>query len=75
IIVDGMMRIDDLFERYLIKFPEGDFETINGFLLYITGRIPQKGEIIEYEGYKFEIVESDKKRVKLVKIYLPELYT
>ncbi len=75
IIVEGMMRIDDLFERYLIKFPEGDFETINGFLLYITGRIPQKGEIIEYEGYKFEIVESDKKRVKLVKIYLPELYT
>ncbi len=72
IVVDGMIRIDDLFERYLIKFPEGNFETLNGFLLYFTGRIPQKGEIIEYGRYRFEIAESDKKRVKFVKIYLPE---
>jgi putative hemolysin len=74
IIVDGMVRIDDLKERYLIQFPEGEFETLNGFLIYLKGRIPEKGEIVDYEEYKFEIMERDKKRVKQVKIYLPNLY-
>jgi len=74
IIVDGMVRIDDLIERYLIQFPEGEFETLNGFLIFLTKRIPEKGEIIDYEEYKFEIMERDKKKVKQVKIYLPDLY-
>lgn len=71
IIVDARIRIDDLIERYLLELPEGKFETLNGFLLYLTGKIPEKGEVIEYRDYKFEILESTRKMAKRVKIYLP----
>lgn len=69
IIVDARIRIDDLIERYLLELPEGKFETLNGFLLHLTGRIPETGEIIRYKDYQFEILEGTKKMIKKVKIY------
>lgn len=71
IIVDARIRIDDLIERYFMEFPQGDFETLNGFILNLSGKIPEKGEIIEYGNYRFEILERSPKMIRKVKIHLP----
>ncbi len=71
IIVDARIRIDDLIERYFIGFPQRDFETLNGFILHLTGKIPERGEIIEYGNYRFEILERSPKMIRKVKIHFP----
>ena len=53
-----------------IEFPDEDFETVNGFLLYEHGRLPEEGESfkIEYQGYEFIPVKIEDNRIITVKI-------
>lgn len=52
-----------------ISFPEKrDYNTIAGFLSFNLGKIPKKGEKFVWDGYEFEIVESEKKRPLKIKI-------
>ena len=55
-IVDGLMSLNDLEELLPdVEFPEGEVETLNGFLLYKLGRLPEENENIkiDYGGYAF----------------------
>jgi hypothetical protein len=47
-IVDGQMTLNDLTEILTdVEFPEEDIETVNGFMLYSLGHLPQDSEEIE----------------------------
>lgn len=54
-VVDGTMTLDELSDIIDIEFPDEDFETLNGFLLYMLGHLPEDDEEIDiaYEGYRF----------------------
>lgn len=49
----------------------GDAETIAGFLLEIAGIFPEKGQLFNYQGYTFLVEIFDKKRIKQIKIIVP----
>lgn len=53
--VEGHASLEELAEIIEIEFPDEDFGTVNGFLLYELGRIPEEGENIQvvYQGYEF----------------------
>lgn len=75
-VVDGMLSLNDL-EEYLpdVQFPEGEVETLNGFILYQLGHLPEENENIkvDYGGYTFKPIEIKNNMVRLVKIEkLPE---
>lgn len=62
-IVDGGVEREK-FERFFnLKLPEGPYNTLGGFLCFYLGRIPEKGYTIEYQGYRFKVVQRDNKRV------------
>lgn len=69
-LVKGDAELDELEDTIELKFPDEDFETLNGFLLYKLGRLPMEDEKIEirYEGYKFVPVKISDKMITLVKI-------
>lgn len=69
-MVDGGTTLSELEDIIDISFPDEDFETLNGFMLYELGRLPVEGENIEivYEGYKFIPVNICDKMITLVKI-------
>ena len=43
---------------------EEEYDTIAGFVLYHTGRIPEPGETLDLEGLRLRIVEADERRIK-----------
>jgi putative hemolysin len=47
---------------------KGESETLGGLITEILGKIPEKGENIEFENIEFTIEDVDKKRIKRVKI-------
>jgi CBS domain containing-hemolysin-like protein len=49
-----------------IDIPEGNYSTINGWILEIFGRIPQEGEKVNWNGYSIEIQDADSKKVKRI---------
>lgn len=69
-MIDGSASLNELEDEIDVDFPDEDFETLNGFLLYKLGRLPMEKETIEiiYQGYKFTPVEICDKMIKLVKV-------
>ena len=73
IIVEARITVN-LLEGFLSSIKKEDLndeiETLGGFIISITGRVPVKGEVIRYSpsGLKFEILEADPRKVILVKI-------
>jgi putative hemolysin len=68
-IFDASLGIRDLESQYSIVLPEDpSYATVGGFVLAQLGFIPKGGENFEYDGYRFTIVEMDRRRVARVKI-------
>jgi CBS domain containing-hemolysin-like protein len=70
-IITGMLHPDEVREQTGLDIPEGDYETLAGFLLSLAGHIPEQGEHISYEGWEFKIVEMDRNRIGRVLVVAP----
>ncbi len=67
-VVSGGMDVDRLDELFGVK-PEGkESATIAGLVSELAGRIPRKGEVVEEDGLRFEILDSTDRRVERVRI-------
>jgi len=67
-IVPGNMDIDRLDELFGLR-PEGkEAATVAGLVSELAGRIPQKGEVVEEGGLRFEVLDSTERRVERVRI-------
>jgi len=76
VVADGRLAIDELEARcgrLLDDEAREDVETLGGLLFFLAGRVPSRGEIIRHDnGVEFEVIESDSRRVKKVRIrHLP----
>jgi CBS domain containing-hemolysin-like protein len=67
-IVSGGMDVDRLDELFGTK-PEGkESATIAGLVSELAGRIPRKGESVEEDGLRFEVLESTDRKVERVRV-------
>jgi putative hemolysin len=67
-IVPGNMDVDRL-DELLGTRPEGkESATVAGLVSELAGRIPRRGEVIEEDGLRFEVLESTERRVERVRI-------
>jgi CBS domain containing-hemolysin-like protein len=60
---DGDTGTDRFRELTGIELPDGDYETVAGFLLVIMDRIPSAGDHIEWEGWRFDIRDMERLRI------------
>ena len=72
VLVDGMLREDELVEQTGFRLPEGPYETLAGFLMARLGHIPVPGETVEAHGYEFTVVEVERHRIEQVRVVRPE---
>ena len=72
-IFKGQILLDDFCKALNIREDyfdneRGESETLAGLLLEITGEIPQKGNVIELDRFKFSVESADKRRIKEVRV-------
>jgi putative hemolysin len=68
VVVDGRVGLDRLAEALELPLEEaGDVETVGGLVTSIAGRIPRKGERLEWRGLTIEVVDAERKRVNRVR--------
>ncbi|MEE6258584.1 hemolysin family protein [Plantactinospora sonchi] len=72
VLVDGVLRADELAERTGFRLPEGPYETLAGFLLARLGHIPVAGETVTESGFEFTVVEVVRHRIEQVRVVRPE---
>ena len=73
--LDGTADIEEVEETLDIIFPEGEYETIGGFIMSEIGHIPTEDEeaVVEFKGYRLTVKEVDERRIeKVIAERLPE---
>ena len=70
-VLSGLLHPDEVMNAAGFEMPEGDFETLGGFLLDRLGRIPATGDQIHHDGWEFKIKQMDGKRIAEVLAVAP----
>jgi putative hemolysin len=69
-LLDGQIPMTDLAQHLRLQWPDEaigeDFETVSGLILWLLGRIPLTGERVAWQGWTFEVVDMDGRRIDKV---------
>ena len=65
--VDARLEVEKL-EKYNINIPEGDYESVGGFIITLLGKIPVVGEVVNYGDLVFTIKGAEIRKIKQVHI-------
>ena len=71
-IVEGGMSILEVNQQTIIDLPDGDYETIAGFALYVLGYIPSQGDRFEYGGMTMEITRMAGLKIEEIRVTVSE---
>ncbi|MDR1040666.1 MAG: hemolysin family protein [Deltaproteobacteria bacterium] len=71
-LATGQASISDLNDRLSLSIPEGNYETLGGFLTHQLGRVPLTDEEIPFREHLFRIKEADDRKVDQVEISSPD---
>ena len=67
-ILSGRMELDYLNEKYDMKFPVSESETLSGYIITEHQAIPKQKETIIIDDYKFDIINVSDTRIELVQM-------
>lgn len=63
ILISGRMEVEHINELFGLDLPEGDFETLAGFVIDYLGKIPRPGTSFQYKDMKFLITKTQPNRI------------
>jgi len=66
--IDGSMRIEEANEEMDLELPEGDYETVAGFVLSLLGHIPRANEQVRYKGMRLVVTEMRGPKVERIQL-------
>ena len=76
VIADARMDLDDFKTQtghdLEVEDSEQDIDSLGGLVTSLLGRVPQRGEIVAHpNGYEFQVLEADPRRVRRLRVKLP----
>jgi putative hemolysin len=73
-LIDADLGVDLVAEKINcqgLDDPDRDYETLAGFVLAVTKAIPSTGDVVDWRGWRFEIVDMDGRRIDKVLVTAP----
>ncbi len=67
-LVDAAVEVDDFAKTFSLTIPEGEYETLGGFLNSLAGAIPDVGDRFVYKGWQFVVHSKDGARLDRVRV-------
>ncbi|HID79841.1 MAG TPA: HlyC/CorC family transporter [Aquifex aeolicus] len=65
-IISANIEISELNKQFNLNIPKGIYSTLGGFIQYKLGKIPKKGETLNYKNYTLKVIDADEKKIKKV---------
>ena len=65
---DARTEVDVLEERYGLAIPEGDYETVAGYILDRTGTIPEIGTELDVGDSVITVIDADARAIRKIRI-------
>jgi len=66
--VQALTPIDEFNDYFKTQLSDEEFDTIGGLVIQAFEHLPKRGESIEFEGFHFEVVRADKRRIQWLRI-------
>ncbi len=66
--VRALTRVEDFNEFFECQFSDEEYDTIGGLVMHELGRLPRRGEKVQFDVFEFEIVKADKRRVDALQV-------
>jgi putative hemolysin len=75
-LLAGYMQADEMADLLGIDLPENrDYETVAGYILSHLHHLPATGECVDAQGWRFEVVDLDGRRIdKVIASRLPGVH-
>ncbi|MGH8596231.1 MAG: HlyC/CorC family transporter [Gammaproteobacteria bacterium] len=54
------------------SFPDSQYDTIGGLVTHHFGRVPTRGDEIDFDGYNFKILRADRRRIQVLRVMPPQ---
>ncbi len=70
-VASGLLHPDEVRDQTGFEMPEGDYDTLAGFLLTLFDRVPEPGDQIAYDDWEFKITEMQGRRIDQVLLVAP----
>jgi len=64
----ALTRIEDFNEYFDCELSDEEFDTIGGLVLHELGRLPRRGERLEYGGFRFRVSKADRRRIDSLQV-------
>jgi len=71
-LFSGRLEVDYLNEEYNLDIPEGEYETLSGYIVTKNEDIPEQGDVVHIDHFEIKIVKATDKRIMLVQIKILE---
>ena len=68
--IDGTTDIEEVGDLIGVTFPEGDYDTLGGYIISRLGFLPSDGEMnsLEFENFRFTVLSVEDRRIGKVKV-------
>lgn len=68
--IDGTTDLDEVDELVGLTLPEGDYDTLGGFIISLLGFLPKDGENneVEFENIRFTVLNVEERRIGKVRV-------
>lgn len=67
----GQTRIEEFNKYFDANFSDEDYDTVGGLVMYELGRLPRRGESVSCGGFRFKVVQADRRRLHTLEV-VPE---
>ena len=67
-VVLALTRIEDFNEFFNTEFSDADYDTVGGLVMHELGRLPRRGEQLDYAGFRFKVLRGDRRRLHTLEV-------
>jgi magnesium and cobalt transporter len=67
-IVKALTPIEDFNEYFGTRFSDEAYDTIGGLVMHQLGRLPRRGEVLDYEGFRFKVQRASRRRIDVLQV-------
>jgi magnesium and cobalt transporter len=67
-IVLALARIEEFNEFFNTELSDADYDTVGGLVMHELGRLPRRGEQLDFAGFRFKVLRGDRRRLHTIEV-------
>jgi magnesium and cobalt transporter len=67
-VVAALTRIDEFNEFFNTEVSDANYDTVGGLVMHELGRLPRRGEQLDFAGLRFKVLRGDRRRLHTLEV-------